>query len=295
MSELQKIKRKNLDLEKYSNCLNSSLNYRIYAEYWYLDLLTNEKWECWVYGDYEVIMPIPLQFKFGFKFVLQPIYCQQLGVFYKEEIPDELFREFEKKLHKYFVRSYHFNEENTDRYNPKGEKRVNYVLGLNRPYEEVFANYSKHRRKDIRKSERLGIKAVKRKDVTHFIKLKRTNYEHLSRFIDERSLTMLLNKMMENGKLIVYNIHDNSGKLIASQVFMVSDDRIICMGFARNKEIENHNASAFAKDYLIQKFSNSNYFLDFEGSMHPDIAKFMEGFGPGKKYYTVFGSSSAIK
>jgi|SRR5690606_3549769 len=290
MPKLQKIKRKNLDLEKYSNALNKSLNYRIYAEHWYLDLLTNEKWECWVYGDYEVIMPVPLQFKFGFKFVLQPIYCQQLGVFYREEISDELFKEFEKKLHKYFVRSYHFNEENTERYNPKGEKRVNYVLGLNRPYEEVFANYSKHRRKDIRKSERLGIKAVKTEDVTHFIKLKRTNYEHLSRFIDEKSLTIFLNEIMENGKLIVYNIYDNPGKLIASQIFTVSANRIICIGFARNKEIENHNASAFAKDYLIQKFSNSNYFLDFEGSMHPDIAKFMEGFGSEKKYYTVFDS-----
>ncbi|MFV0305779.1 MAG: hypothetical protein ACK5IC_09905, partial [Moheibacter sp.] len=104
MSKLQKIKRKNLDVKKYSKAINEALNYRIYAEYWYLDVLTKEKWECWVYGDYDVVMPIPLQYKFRIKFVLQPIFCQQLGVFYKEEIPDELFKAFEKKLHKYRVR-----------------------------------------------------------------------------------------------------------------------------------------------------------------------------------------------
>ena len=288
MPKLQKIKRKNLDLEKYSQALNASLNYRIYAEYWYLDLLTNENWECWVDGDYEVIMPIPLQFKFGFKFVIQPIYCQQLGVFYKKEIPDELFREFEKKLHKYFVRSYHFNEENTEKYQPKGEERVNYILDLNRSYEEIYAEYSKKRRKELRKSERLEIKVRETTDYRNFLRITLSDYENLLQYMDESELKKYFNWNLKKGNLVVYDVVDSAGNVLASQICVHSKNRIIGIVFGRNKSIENHNSSAFVNDYLVQKYSNQNMILDFRGSMIPEIAHFMEGFNPEKKQYTHF-------
>lgn len=290
MPEIRKIKRKDLDLKKYSKAINEALNYRIYAEYWYLDVLTEEKWECWVYGDYEVVMPIPLQFKFGIKFVLQPTYCQQLGVFYKEEISDELFREFEKKLHKYRVRSYCFNEENTERYNPKGEKRVNYILDLNRPYEEIFENYTKHRRKDIRKSERLGVRVFETQDKENFIKLFLNNYQHLNKVVNNRFLNHYLDYLLKSQKIILCDVLDESGNLIGAQMFVISGKRRICMGFARDRETENHNASAFVIDYLIRKLSDNDKIIDFEGSVNRKIADFMEGFHPVSKHYTKYSN-----
>ncbi|WP_182042321.1 peptidoglycan bridge formation glycyltransferase FemA/FemB family protein [Moheibacter lacus] len=292
MSQLQKIKRKNLDLEKYSRALNYSINYRIYAEHWYLDLLTDEQWECWIYGDYEVIMPVPLQFKFGIKFVLQPIYCQQLGVFYREEISDELFREFENKLHKYRVRAYHFNEENTERYQPEGEKRVNYVLDLNRPYDETFQNYSKHRRKDIRKSERLGVIIELAKNKNSFIELFKQYYSHIKRQVSESFLIKYTEVLMNKNKLVHYDVLNQERELIASQFFLDSGNRRICIGFARNKETENHNASAFVKNHLIEELSGQEFFLDFEGSMILEVAHFMEGFSPEKRHYTSYTNFS---
>lgn len=295
MHELRRIKRKELDVERYTQSLNDSLNYRIYAEYWYLDVLTSGKWECWVYGDYEVIMPVPLQFKFGFKFVIQPIYCQQLGVFYKEEISDELFSEFEKRLHKYRVRSYAFNEENTKRYNPKGDIRVNYILDLNRPYEEIFGNYTKHRRKDIRKSEKLGLKIQETSDYNYFVKTKFTNYTHLSKFVNEPFLRKLLAELILNEKLIIKNIFDADDNNIASQIFTISGNRRICFGFVRDKEKERHNSSAYVIDRLINQLSNENLMVDFEGSMNPSIADFMEGFGVEKSHYTYFKRFTVFK
>lgn len=288
MSEIRKIKRKDLDLEKYSKAINEALSYRIYAEYWYLDILTNKKWECWVYGDYEVVMPVPLQYKFGFKFVLQPIYCQQLGVFYREEIPDELFREFEKKLHKCRVRAYHFNEENTERYHPKGEKRVNYILDLNRPYEEIFENYTKHRRKDIRKAERLGVKIVEAQSKENFVGLFLINYPHLNSVVKSEFLSRYLENLLLLNKIILCDVLDESGNLIGAQMFVASGNRVICMGFARDKNRENHNASAFVIDDLIRKFSGQRKLVDFEGSVNPKIADFMEGFDPEKRHYTIY-------
>lgn len=294
MASIRKVKRKNLNVEKYSQALNDSPNYRIYAEHWYLDILTDKNWECWVYGDYEVIMPVPFQFKFGFKFVIMPIYCQQLGVFYKEEISEELFKEFEKKIHKYRVRSYCFNEENTVRYNPKGEKRVNYVLGLNRNYEEIFANYTKHRRKDIRRSEKLGLKIKETSDYDYFVKTKFTSYTHLSKFVNEPFLRKFLSKLVSEEKALVCDVLDENNNYVASQVFTISKNRRICMGFVRDKEKERHNSSAFVKDYLIKNLSNQKFLIDFEGSMNPSIAYFMEGFGVEKSYYAHFNNFKLI-
>lgn len=290
MSQLKKIKRQNLDLEKYSRALNDSINYRIYAEHWYLDLLTNEKWECWVWGDYEVIMPIPLQYKFGIKFVLQPIYCQQLGVFYKEEISDELFKEFEKKLHKYRVRAYHFNEENTERYEPEGVKRVNYVLDLDRPYEEIFKGYKSNRRSDLKKSVRLEIKIKKDSNKANYIELFKTNYGHLGHLINESFLQKYMDELDSRNRLLVFDVLDNKDRLIASQLGVISKDRNIYMGFVRNKEIENHNASAFAMDSLIKEWAGNKKWIDFEGSNNPKIAGFMLGFKPICKHYVLFSN-----
>lgn len=289
MSSIRKVKRKNLDLEKYSRALNDSLNYRIYAEDWYLDILTNGKWECLVYGDYEVIMPIPLQFKFGMKFVLQPVYCQQLGLFYKEEITEELFREFEKKLHNYRVRSYCFNEENTEIYNLQGEKRVNYILDLSKPYEEIFKKYKKKRRKDLNKGS--GIQLVENNTAENHFKIQREFYKNLTNFTQNKNYISLLSELTTQKKLKIYDLY-NDNELVASQMFIYSKDRIICSSFFRNKELDFYNCSAYSKNYLIQKESNKRLFLDFEGSMIAGVAEFYEGFGSTKKYYTKYKNVS---
>lgn len=290
MLKLRKVKRNALDENKYSNAIDQAINYRIYAECWYLDVLTDKKWECWVYGDYEAVMPVPLQYKFGIKFVIQPFYCQQLGVFYSNEISNELFKAFETKLHKYRVRAYHFNEENTDKYRPEGEKRVNFILDLDRPYDDLFANYSKSRRKDIRKSKRLGVKIETTHDFDNFMKIKFTNYSDISG-LNKDYFHRLLSEMVRKNKLIICDIFDENNQLIASQLFSISGNRRICLGFARDKEKEKHNSSAFAKDFLIHELSNTPNILDFEGSSHPNIANFMKGFGVEEKHFTCFSNS----
>ncbi|MFV0305069.1 MAG: peptidoglycan bridge formation glycyltransferase FemA/FemB family protein, partial [Moheibacter sp.] len=224
------------------------------------------------------------------KFVLQPIFCQQLGVFYKEEIPDELFKAFEKKLHKYRVRAYSFNEENTERYSPKGESKVNYVLDLNRPYEEIFQNYSQSRRKDIKKAERLGVTVVKAKNTNSYLSLFKNHYAYLIKTVSIPFLKKFSDVLQDKNKLIHYDVLNNKFEIIASQFFLDSRNRKICIGFTRNKEKENHNSSAFIKNYLIKKLVNMNFQLDFEGSINPNIARFMEGFSPEKKHYTNYSN-----
>ena len=292
MSQLRKIKRKDLDVDKYSKALNDALNYRIYAEHWYLDVLTNEKWECLVFGDYEVIMPIPLQFKFGFKFVLQPIYCQQLGVFYEKEISDELFKEFERKLHSYRVRAYHFNEENTERYNPEGEKKVNYVLDLNRPYEEIYNSYRKDRKKNLAKSSILNFTFNKSEDFHYLFKFIDKEYNHLYKFIKGKET--LFNVLDEKGHLLSYSISMNQ-EMSNIRIFVCSKNRIILIGSARNKSNKSKSEfSSYLLDSVVQEFAETTKLIDFEGSNVTGIADFNRSFGASKVIYKKFSNFNWI-
>ncbi|MGB6083986.1 hypothetical protein [Moheibacter sp.] len=289
MFKLQKIKRKDLDVDKYSKALNDASNYRIYAEHWYLDILTEEKWECLVFGDYEVIMPIPLQYKFGIKFVLQPIYCQQLGVFYKEEISDELFREFEKKLHRYKVRAYHFNEENTERYQPEGERRTNFILDLSSEYKAIRTGYKDKRKKDINRSKNHNLEVEKSWNLNFFYKLQKDFYSLLNPISEMEMKSSLLLKLLEKDSLRLFYIK-KEGKYIAAQAFVYSKNRIYCLAFYRHKELDKYNSSAFIKNHLIETEATQNLLLDFEGSMIPGVASFIEGFGAEKRYFKNFSN-----
>lgn len=284
MQEIRRIKRKDLDVEKYTKALGASLNYRIYAEAWYLDVLTHQKWECWVYGDYEVIMPVPLQLKFGFKFVLQPAFCQQLGVFYKKIISRELFRQFEEKLHRYRVRSYHFNEENTEAFEPKGEKRTNYILDLNRTYEEIQKGYRKDKHKNIKRGLELGLDVETYFDYGFYKNLMDEFYPNVNPFHYE-----LFQTLRDKESLLQLNLkwEDTFNNC---RYFILSKNRIIVISSARNKG-KKVDFSSFLIDSIIRRFAGQNLLLDFEGSMLKGVADFNAGFGAHPSNYTVYSNN----
>lgn len=290
MSQLQKIKRKDLDVDKYSKALNDASNYRIYAEHWYLDILTEEKWECLVFGDYEVIMPIPLQYKFGIKFVLQPIYCQQLGVFYKEEISEEIFREFEKKLHKYRVRAYHFNEENTEKFSPEGERRVNQILNIDKPYEYIFKEYRKGRKSDINVAKKANLNLVKKLNIDELITLNRENQDAFISEKNRNKLKLLFESLRRNGKLIGYSLRNNRNENIAMCLLSDSGNRIILIFLIRNKSKKPCGEISFLLNEIFKDFSQVVKEFDFEGSAIPGVASFNESFGADKRLYTIFSN-----
>lgn len=291
MRRLHKVRRRDLNLDKYTTTLNNSLNYRIYAEYWYLDVLTNKKWEVWVYGDYEVLMPVPLQYKFGIRFVLQPFYCQQLGVFYKEEINPELFKAFEKKLHRNLVRAYQFNEENTARFNPKGNRRINYLLILNRPYQQLFNDFERDRKKDIRRCEKQDFKIVTDQfKADHFLNTLSKFYPDLLKQINVELTKSIIAHTHEHGCARVYSLTDANENHVVFCILFQSKKRLILLFSARNKDLEIKGSFAYLLSNIIREHSNQDFILDFEGSTIPGIAAFNGSFGAQAHSYTRYSN-----
>lgn len=278
---LRKILHKNIDRNKYQNCVLNAVNYRIYAEDWYLDIVTEHRWDCLVYNDYEAVMPLPYRKKFLIKYIAQPMFCQQLGVFYAQEIPKEIVRLFERKLHKNIVRAYHFNEENTATFQPKGTHRSNFVLDVSGEYQEIFSRFSKNRKYDLKNKS--DVKISEDIDINTINQFFEKKYNHLK--INKKILENLIITASKKNKITQKSIVQFN-KIIASVLFLKNNERIIYLISLRDKS----KKSSTEISILINKIIKQQEFdlLDFEGSEIQGIADFYKSFGAEKKHYTLY-------
>ena len=74
-----------INKSKWDDCINKSINKLIYAESFYLDTIT-ENWDAIVLNDYEAVMPLIWKKKFGIKYLYQPAFLQQAGIFVSKKI-----------------------------------------------------------------------------------------------------------------------------------------------------------------------------------------------------------------
>ena len=91
------IKRKDLDVEKYDACIAASVQFRIYAFSWYLDICCTN-WMVLVLNDYEAVMPIPYRKKYGIKYVYPPLWILELGLYSKKKSSIDSFLEVLKAI-----------------------------------------------------------------------------------------------------------------------------------------------------------------------------------------------------
>ncbi len=278
---VQRISHKNINREKYQRCILNAINYRIYAEDWYLDIVTENRWDCLVYNDYEAVMPLPYRKKFLIKYIAQPMFCQQLGVFYAQEIPKEIFTIFEKKLHKNITRAYHFNEENTESYQPKGIYRNNFVLDISGEYQEIFSSFSKNRKYDLKNKS--DVKTSEDIDINTINQFFEKKYNHLK--INNKILENLIITASKKNKISQKSIV-NFNKTIASVLFLRNSKRIIYLISLRKKDTKSSKEISILINEIIKRQEFD--LLDFEGSEIQGIANFYKSFGAEKKHYTLY-------
>ncbi len=274
---MQIIPRSKLNVTKYSNCLQTADNYRIYAECWYLDCLTNQQWDCLVYEDYQAIMPIPYKKYFGIKFVSQPIFVQQLGIF-SNQLSQEIVDNFIIFFKKYYIRSYSFNEENLQFLNLK-QKRTNYILNLNSSYPKLYNSFNNNIKRNIKKFQKQNLQLIISDEINEFPNDKLLESAKIS-----ESFFKLVNELKKRNCIKIYQVKDEN-KILIIKIFLLSKQRMIYLyGFSSQKAKEL-GCSAYIFSEVIREFSSQEMILDFEGSEIEGIAKFFKSFNAQKNSY----------
>ena len=283
------IKRSDLDTAKYNACLDNSSNSRIYAYSWYLDIVATN-WSVLVLDDYTAVMPLPWRQKYLIKYIYKPCWVQQLGVFSPNIIDEELVRTFISAIPRMYKKiSIQLNSNN-----PISGKRItkkaNYILELDKSYEELFNGYKSVRRRNIRLSIKNKIIVSRTENYIELINLFKTlkKDEVSTREEDYLKLEQLIHFLIENNKVDVLKAVGENGELLGGAFFLRDIKRITYLFSVVSNIGREQNAMSDIIDSMVEKSANKNLTLDFEGSMIDGIAFFFKSFGAMDEGYCLF-------
>lgn len=280
--QLIHLQHKDIDFNRWDQCISESYNQLSYAFSWYLNIVC-PGWEALIADDYEYVMPIPVKKKYYLSYVVQPYFTQQLGVFSKNNITEEILKLFIKKI-PYYSYQLNLNEQNQ---NSEIEVLPNYILNLQHSYEFISDSYSKNTQRNIDKARKSKLLIFNNMDVKDFIEFYKTTSKSYQSGQDD-----LIRKIIETGKqkelIDLYGINNEENELVASICILHSKKRMTYLLPVSNTEGKKLSAMFLILDELIRQNAGKDLILDFEGSKIEGIARFYKGFGAeNHPYYTL--------
>lgn len=277
-----------IDKTKWDECIKHSLNPLIYGYSWYLDEAA-PNWDALVLDDYEAVFPLTHSKKYFVNYLYQPLFTQQLGLFYKNLLGAELLENFIKSIPKKFrFIDIALNEGNhLEVEDSSFRKRKNYVLDLEKSYLKISKKFTDHTIRNIKKSKKSSVRIIPQgfDDVIRlYIKHKSEQTLRVTSN-DYNRFSKIASAIQKNELLNCIGVVNEKNEIIASAIFAICDNRIIYLIGISTKEGREKRAMYLLFDHLIELHSEQNYVLDFEGSDIPGVAQFFKGFGAIKQPY----------
>ncbi|HSZ25103.1 MAG TPA: hypothetical protein VK766_05270 [Cytophagaceae bacterium] len=283
------IKHDTINRTKWDALIERAVNKNFYAYTWYLDLVC-EGWDALVEDDYCSVMPVTKGQKFFLKYVYQPMFAQQLGVFSEREITQDKVSQFLAILSKkYKYIEMNLNYENT--FSVEGfhqTQMINYEVPLNNSYEELRKKYKLDTRWQVKKSLLNNLTIEKTKDTLLTIKMFQKNKGHIYTNIKQKNyntLQRLVEGLLLLGKAEVWHVKDEKGTVLVGAFFFMFENRIIFSFSGRTEEARDKKAMYFLCTKVIEEHSSKNIIFDFAGSNDPGVGNFYRSFGAQERKY----------
>jgi Acetyltransferase (GNAT) domain len=276
-----------LDRQQWDNCIGQAANGLVYAHSWYLDAMCRQ-WHALVLNDYEAVMPLTFNKKYGIHYLYQPPFTASLGIFGKA-VTAGMVKDFLNAVPEKFryidISLNHGNFFSTEGF--ELYERSNYILLLNQPYETVYNQYRDNIRRNIKKCVQQGCRVKKDFDVAAVIelaKIQTVNFSTLTE-TDFANFSNLYQLLHQQQKAITYGICTAKGELVASCVFFFSHGRAYYILVGNHPNGKTMGASHALIDAFIKDHAGSNLLLDFEGSDIRNLAFFYNSFGAKEEKY----------
>jgi len=286
------LKHHNIDKEKWDNCIKNAPNGNIYVYSWYLDLVAGN-WDALITPDYNYVFPLTWRQKFGVKYLYQPCFSQQTGLFSKEFFKQEVLRDFLNSIPEDFK----LIEINLNKYckepvnNFLFKDNVTYELDLIYPYNDTKKNYSENTIRNIKKSEKNTVYLSKHIQADEMIKLFRDNRGKDVPTLGFKDYTILNNIIDESLKREcgeLWGAFDAKDEMCAAAFFVEANGKYVFLFSAVNALGRSNGAMFSIIDNFVRTKSESPYVLDFEGSNNENLARFYAAFGAKKNnYYSI--------
>ncbi len=286
---LQFLQHSEIDKPRWLQTIRQSSNGLIYAWPQFLDTVS-PGWAALVNEDYSVVMPLTYRKKWGIRYLYQPAFCQQLGVF-GNGVDEIVVEQFLQTAAKHFsFAEIRLNYQNSF-FSNQLFIRKNYVLSLTDEYENIRSRYSKDLiKKNLQRTEKFHLQYTSSNSIGAAI----DTFEELyagrmsgNSKNDFVALKIACTQLQKDGNAFVREVHLPNGELLACGVFLQDDRRIYNIASSTLPNGRTLEANHFLFDQLIQEFAGSGLLLDFEGSEVPGIERFYKKFGSrNQPYYT---------
>lgn len=278
-----------IDADLWDHCVQQAFNGNVSAFSWYLDIVCPE-WTALVEGDYQRVMPLPSWKKAGFRYLAQPFFTQQLGVFSIPELYEEKVEEFIAAIPSFFRTI----DINLNSYNPvssvhlKPEPQINMELDLISPYEKLQSDYSSNLRRNLKKESVKQLSLMRNVRPEDVVELFRNNRGKDISALGDRQYKILLRlvyQLIHRGVCEVWGAFDGHNQLAAGIIWTFSHQKAILQFSGVSEEGKELGAMPFLIDSFIQEYCGQSLTLDFEGSNDANLARFYGSFGSRKVGY----------
>lgn len=288
MQEIKYISHADINKQKWDDCVQHANNGLIYAYSWYLDAMA-DNWDALLLNDYEAIMPLTWNKKYGICYLFQPYFCASLGIFSKTQINPAVTEAFLKKIPKRFrYIDIYLNHNNL--FPVEGfplTERVNFILPLNNSYADIAEQYRTNLKRNIRKAEQSGLVARQNIPVDDIIALAKETMQRVSAISDEQldRFKKLFSIAKEKQLAETLGIYNNNNQLLASAVFLHSHNRWYYILVGNHPNGKTLGASHYLIDRFIAAHAGTDTILDFEGSDIRNLAFFYSSYGASEERY----------
>ncbi len=277
-----------IDKSKWDDCIKKSANGMIYGESAYLDHMTTN-WDGIIMNDYEAVMPITWRKKWRIRYLYQPAFIQQNGIFSTKELNDSIIHHFiELAASQFRYAAFTLNHQNIST-NQQQELRNNFIFRLDNSYEAIFNNFSQYIKKRLKRLEKFNLSYVISADYKEVINIYKELYTNKIKNIsktDMLNFEKLCSHYDSLNRVVVRKIiNKNTNELLAAVLMLKDEKRIYNIASCIFPEGKKQLANYFLYNNIIKEYCTDKLILDFEGSDMPGIAYFYENFSTENQQY----------
>ena len=284
-----------IDTQRWDECIAQSPDGLVYAWSWYLDVV-HPGWEALVEDDYETVMPLTGGKKFGINYLFQPFFTQKFGVFGKNEASATKIEEFLEAIPEKFKfaefrinKSYKSHETYKSHTTYTTESHRNIELALNQDYSVLAENYNSNTKRDLAKAKKEKLQIIENAEPLAIIELFRKNRgKKIEKWGNKEynRLMELVEAAKKHDSCLVLGVQNTDNQLVAGAFFMISHKKIVFLFSGADESNKELHGLTFLLDFVIEKYSGTDFILDFEGSDNEGLARFYEGFGGKEIFYS---------
>ncbi|WP_439183004.1 hypothetical protein [Carboxylicivirga taeanensis] len=283
MMEIQLHNRGEVHETRWNFCVENAFNSSPFGYCESLDLLCDD-WIGLVVGNYEVVMPIPLNKRLGYSLIQMPIDVQQLGIYGSPAkialVTSAIFRLL--KIFKFIS----FNsslEPIIQLEGVKVEQRTTYQLSLNQDYNSIYAAYSRRVKRNLKFFSSKNLQVGFDSNVGNLLDLRVKMAADVAelKLSQERLINyqQLISHWLSKGLAQLVTAFGSNHEPMSSGLFIKTQQGYIFFLLASSAEGRSHRAAFAVVDYFIKNNCYQKRVFDFWGSDISSIAQFNSGFG----------------